>query len=136
MSTKKQAVKLHSKYEDNPEVLAAVLRAFNKNADPEKNTLEFLQNETWKLVETTPKLFVEAAQDEYIEEKILLYNLLSRNMISVANKLYFTKDGDALKLDGEKNDLEGAAKYLASGVGQELRLELEAKLRLMEKAND
>jgi len=136
MSTKKQAVKYHSKYEDNPDVLAFILRTFNKNADPKKNTLEFLQNETWKLVEGSPDLFVEAIQDEYIEEKILLYNLLSNNLISVSNRLYFTKEGDALKLDGEKNDLEGAAKYLASGVGQELRLELEAKLRLIEKSND
>ena len=48
---------------------------------------------------------------------------INKGLVSF-NRLFFTKKGDPLKLDGDLNDLDGAARYLASGVGQELKLEL------------
>ena len=126
---KKKAVKLHTKFEDDERILRHILRTFNRSVGS-THRLPFLQNETWKLVEAEPKLFVKAMEDEFLEEKVLVYDLLKENLLTSSNKLFFNMENDPLKLEGDRNDLEGASRYLASGVGQEERLELEAKLKL------
>lgn len=126
---KKKAVKFHTKYEDDERILQHVLRSFNKSVGS-SHKLPFLQNETWKLVEAEPQLFVKAMEDEFLDEKVLIYDLLKENLLTSSNKLFFSLENDPLRLEGDRNDLEGAARYLASGVGQDLRVELEAKLKL------
>jgi len=128
ISAKKKAVKLHTKYEDDDKILKFILRGFGKHVG-NKHTSEFLQNETWKQVEANPGMFVKILEDEFITEKVLIYDLLAAKLINKSNKLYFSKESEPLKLDGDTNDLDGAARYLASGVGQDLRIELEAKLK-------
>lgn len=132
MSYEKQAIKLHTKYEDNAEVLKYILTQFNRNVG-HTSKLPFLQKETWKLVKAEPKLFTRVAEDELLTVKMLIQKALRYKLISTSNKFYYTAEGDPIKLDGEKNDFEGAARYLDSGAGQEYRLELEAKLKLMDK---
>ena len=85
ISTKKKAVKLHTKYEEDPKVLKHILRSFNKSV-ANKHTLDFLQAETWKLAEVEPAMFIKALSDEFLEEKILIYDLLAANLLSVAKK--------------------------------------------------
>ena len=41
--------------------------------------------------------------------------------------------GEAIMLDGKVNDIDGAAEYFASGIGQEKLLGLEAKLNAIKK---
>lgn len=128
----KQATKLHTKYEKDEKVLRHALKSFNKN--PGFNSkLDFLQKETWKLLQVAPKQFVKYLSDPLLEAKITLDEALRYKLISKSNKLYYTLSGDPLKLDGEQNDYEGAARYLDSGAGQEYRLELETKINTLKK---
>lgn len=129
---KKEAMKLHTKYEKDPLILQHVLKGFNKNVSY-SSSLKFLQNETWKLLEVEPKMFVSILKDDYLEAKVLLDQALRYKLVSRSNKLYYTLTGEPIQLDGEKNDYEGAAKFLDSGAGQEMKLELEAKINTLRK---
>lgn len=132
ISSKKKAFKLHTKYEKDADVLRYILKSFNKNVSYNSN-MDFLQKETWKLAEIAPSQFVTTAEDELLKAKILLDEALRFKLVSRSNKLYYTIDGTPINLDNERNDLEGAARFLESGAGQEMKLELEAKIKLLKK---
>lgn len=131
MSIKKAAMKLHTKYEDDNDVLRYILKSFNKNVSYNSKP-DFLQNETWKLVEIDPKRFKMLLSDDLIREKILIDKAVRYKLLNRSNNLFYTTTGDAVKLDGEANDYTGAAKFLASGAGQEMKLELQAQLKQLE----
>jgi|AntDeeMinimDraft_6_1070357.scaffolds.fasta_scaffold04573_1 hypothetical protein len=132
MSSKKSAMKLHTKYEKNEDVLRYILKSFNKNVNF-SHELPFLQKETWKLVEVDPARFTRIVEDDLIQEKILVDKAVRYRLLTTSNRLYYTASGDSVKLDGEKNDYVGAAKYLASGAGQEMALQFEAQIDQLEK---
>jgi len=125
---KKDAMKLHTKYENDASVLRHVLKAFNKNVSY-NSKMDFLQNETWKMLEINPALFVKTLSDDYLHAKIVLDNAIRYKLVSRSNKLYYTLSGDPIRLDGENNTYDGAAKFLDSGAGQEYKLELEALIK-------
>lgn len=129
---KKQAIKLHTKFEKDEKMLRHVLKGFNKN--PSYNTkLGFLQEEAWKMLEINPKMFVEILSDPLAEAKVLLDQAIRYKLVSKSNNMYYTLKGDQIRLDGEANDYDGAAKFLDSGAGQEFKLELEAKLNALKR---
>lgn len=125
---KKEAVKLHTKYEKDSDVLRHILKTFNKNVSSQ-SSLEFLQKETWKLVDTVPQLFIQTVSDPLLEAKVLLNDFVRYKLVNTSNGLYYTATGDPIRLDGETNDYDGAAKYLDSGAGQEMKLEMTAKVK-------
>ena len=132
ISVKKKAVKLHTQYENDEDVLRYVLKSFNKNVSY-SSKLPFLQNETWKLAELNPKMFNTLLADELVETKILVDKAVRYKLLNKSNNLFYTAVGDPVRLDGDANDYNGAAKYLASGAGQEMRLNLEAQIKNLEK---
>lgn len=129
---KKAAMKLHTMYENNVDVLRFILKSFNKNVSY-SSKLPFLVNETWKLVELDPVRFSKLLSDEYVETKILVDKAVRYKLLNKANNLFYTATGDPVRLDGEANDYEGAAKFLDSGAGQEMRLEFEAQIKSLDK---
>jgi hypothetical protein len=131
ISITKKAMSLHTKYEKNEDVLRFVLKSFNKNVSY-SNKLPFLVNETWKIMQIEPQRFVGILDDEFIETKIVLDKAVRYKLLTKASNLYYTTSGDPVKLDDSANDYEGAAKFLASGAGQEMRLELEAQIKKLE----
>jgi hypothetical protein len=131
MSAKKAAMKLHTKFENDEDILRFALKSFNKNVSY-SNKLPFLQKETWNLVEIDPVRFTMIMSDELIETKILIDKAIRYNLLNRSNNLYYTATGDPVRLDGEANDYEGAARFLASGAGQEMSLEFEAQIKKLE----
>lgn len=132
ISVKKQAVKLHTKYEDDEDVMRYILKSFNKNVSY-SNKLPFLQHETWKLAELDPARFTRLLSDELVETKILVDKAVRYKLLNRSNNLYYTATGDPVRLDGKANDYDGAAEYLASGAGQEMRLQFEAQIKQLER---
>lgn len=132
ISVKKQAVKLHTKFENDEDVLRFILKSFNKNVSY-SSKLPFLQNETWKMAELDPARFTRLLSDELVETKILVDKAVRYKLLNRSNNLYYTATGDPVRLDGEANDYEGAAKFLASGAGQEMRIEFEVQIKTLEK---
>lgn len=132
MTTKMEAMKLYMKYESNEEVLTYLLRSFGKGVSTD-HSVDFLKKEAWKLMEFNTEAFNRTLSDNSLTTKIDLENFVRFGLITKANGFYFNSDGDKLALQGESNDIDGAAKYLDSGLGKEMKLELKAKVKAMLK---
>jgi len=132
ISVKQKAVKLFGKYEDDELVLKYILRTFNKSVD-KSHKIEFLQKEAWKISEDNPQGFIATLEDEHLKTKIKIVDFINFKLINKSNNLYYDIEGKALALDGEQNDINGAARYLDSGIGGEFRMGLEAKVKAMKK---
>lgn len=132
ISAKKKAMKLHSKCEKNKDVLTYILKSFNKNVSFSSD-IPFMQKETWKLLEADPNRFIQITSDEFILSKILIDKAVRYKLLTRSAGLFYTAAGDPVKLDDKMNDYQGAAEYLASGAGQEMKLELEAQIKKLEE---
>jgi hypothetical protein len=132
ISSAKAAFKLYNKYEDDESVLRYLLSNLGKPVSITTSG-EFLQTEAWKEMNASPVMFAAVLGDEHLSTKIDITSLLRFKLINKVNSLYYFEKGEPIMLDGETNDIDGAARYLKSGIGQEMFLTLKAKLKVLNK---
>jgi hypothetical protein len=121
------AFEKYVEYKNNKAVLRYVLRNLGRYTTKNQK-LDFLQIETAKMIEADPNLFVAITNDKYITTKVLIEECHEFNVIDKKDKKFYTKEGEPLS-EGDTPTLDVAAAYLASPLGQEMRLTLEAKLK-------
>jgi hypothetical protein len=131
VGNKVQAYKLYVKYEDDKQVLRYTLRNLGRNTN-RTHKLDFLQSELHKELEKNPSLLVSIMGDEYLKTKVLLESCYEYGAISKVDKKFYTLDNEPVS-EGDAPFLDVASKYLASNLGQEMRLALEAKLKHLEE---
>lgn len=130
----KKAFKLYNKYEDDEKVLRYLLGNTKKQKQVSlTSTIDFLQTEAWKEMTDNPTYFSLVLGDERLKEKMSLHEFLRYKLINKVNNLYYFEDGRSISLDSTMNDVDGAAAYLNSGIGQEEYLALNAKLDVLSK---
>lgn len=121
------AFEKYVEYKNNKQVLRYILRNLGRYTSKSQK-LDFLQIETAKMIEKDPNLFVAITNDKYIATKVLLEECHEYNVIDQRDRKFYTKEGEPIS-EGDTPTLEVAAAYLASPLGQEMRLTLEAKLK-------
>jgi hypothetical protein len=121
------AFEKYVEFKNNKAVLRYILRNLGRYTSKSQK-LDFLQIETAKMIEKDPNLFVGITGDKFIATKVLIEECHEYNVIDKREKKYYTKDGEPLS-EGDTPTLEVASAYLASPLGQEMRLTLEAKLK-------
>lgn len=127
VGNKVTAYKLYVKYEDDKEVLRYTLRNLGRNTN-RSHKMDFLQSELHKELEKNPSLLCSIMGDEYLKTKVLLETCIEFGAINKIDKKFYTLDDEPVS-DGDTPTLQVAAEYLASNLGQEMRLALEAKLK-------
>ncbi len=127
VGNKVTAYKLYVKYEEEKEVLRYTLRNLGRNTN-RSHKLDFLQSELHKELEKNPSLLCSIMGDEYLKAKVLLETCIEFGAINKVDKKFYTLDDEPIS-DGDTPTLQVAAEYLASNLGQEMRLSLEAKLK-------
>jgi hypothetical protein len=127
VGNKVQAYKLYVKYEEEKEILRYALRNLGRNTN-RSHKLDFLQSELHKELEKNPSLLVSIMGDEYLKTKVLLETCYEFGAITKLDKKFYTLDDEPIS-DGDAPFLQVSAEYLASSLGQEMRLSLEAKLK-------
>lgn len=132
MDVKMEAMQHYMKYQDKEEVLTYLLRSFGKGVSKD-HSLDFLKKEAWKIMEFNTEAFNRTLSDKALVTKIEVEDFVKYGLITKHNGFYFNSDGDKLSLTGETNDIEGASRYLDSGLGKEMRLELKAKVKALKK---
>lgn len=132
MDVKMEAMKHYMKYQEKEEVLTYLLRSFGKGVSKD-HSLDFLKKEAWKIMEYNTEAFNKTLSDPTLNTKIELEDFVRYGLITKHNGFYFDSDGEKLSLKDELNDIQGAARYLDSGLGKEMRLELKAKVKAMKK---
>lgn len=121
------AFEKYVEFKNKPEVLRYILRNLGRYTSKGQD-LNFLQVETAKMIEKDPNLFVAITADDYIETKVLLEEAFENGIINKNDKKYYTLENQPIS-EGDAPLLETAAKYLASPIGQEMRLTISAKLK-------
>lgn len=126
-SYKVTAYKLFVKYEEDKQILRYTLRHLGRNTN-RTHKLDFLQGEMHKELEKNPSLLCSIMGDEYLKTKVLLETCFEFGAVNKVEKKFYTLDDEPIS-DGDAPYLGVAAEYLASNLGQEMRLALEAKLK-------
>lgn len=131
VGNKVSAYKLYVKYEDNKQILRYTLRNLGRNTN-RSHKLDFLQSELHKELEKNPSLLVSIMGDEFLKTKVLLESCYELGAVNKIDKKFYTLDDEPVS-DGDAPFLDVASRYLASNLGQEMRLALEAKLKHLEE---
>tara|TARA_B110000902_G_scaffold110138_1_gene130013 strand:+ start:3431 stop:4351 length:921 start_codon:yes stop_codon:yes gene_type:complete len=126
VGSKVQAYKLFVKYEDDKSVLRYSLRNLGRNTN-RSHKMDFLQSELHKELEKNPGLVCSVMGDEYLKTKVLLEEAYEFGAVNKVDKNYYNLDDEPIS-DGDTPTFQVAAEYLASNLGQEMRLSLEARL--------
>jgi hypothetical protein len=126
VGSKVQAYKLFVKYEEDKDVLRYSLRNLGRNTN-RSNKMDFLQSELHKELEKNPSLVCSVMGDEYLKTKVLLESAYEFGAINKVDHNYYTLDDEPIS-DGDTPTFQIAAEYLASNLGQEMRLSLQARL--------
>lgn len=121
------AFEKYVQYKNNKDVLRYILRNLGRYTSKNQD-LNFLQVEVAKMIEKDPNMFVAITADELIETKVLLEEAVEYGVVDRIEKKFYTKEKQPIS-GGEVPLLETAAAYLASPLGQELRLTIQAKLK-------
>tara|TARA_R110000772_G_scaffold1337_3_gene4669 strand:+ start:3062 stop:3949 length:888 start_codon:yes stop_codon:yes gene_type:complete len=127
VGNKVQAYKLYVKYEEDKEILRYALRNLGRTTN-RSHKLDFLQSELHKELEKNPSLLCSIMGDDYLKTKVLLESCYEFGAVNKIEKKFYTLDDEPIS-DGDTPILQTAAEYLASNLGQEMRLALEAKLK-------
>ena len=125
------AYKLFVKYEGDSDVLRYSLRNLGRNTS-KNHKIDFLQSEFHKELEKNPSLVVSILGDSFIKTKVLLETCFEYGAVARRDKSYYTLDDEPICEEGIPT-LQNAAEFLASNLGQDMRLGLEAKLKLSRK---
>lgn len=134
MGNKKQAFVLYGKYESNRSVLTYVLNAMGILFD-ETSDDEFIQSTVFDQLEANPGRFVDIVSDKLLEAKVIIGKFVASGLVIVKNDLYYSADGNIPLAHGDNaiNDLDGAAAFLKSDMGQEIYTRLTAGYKQLMK---
>ena len=131
MTTKMRCYAEYGKIENRADILRTVIETITGKPLASNSKLEFLQTRAGELIEDDAKLFLSVVQDKLLETKVLIQKCIEAGIISKrANYLYLRSDNTPLCEGGEEPVLSVAARYLNNPKRQELKLSLEAKLKV------
>lgn len=129
MSVKIQCYKEYGKYEDNADVLRAIIETIDGRPLSKNTKLEILQTKINDLIQTNSKFFLKVITDKLLPTKILIRKAIDAGIISKrGDYLYVRKDGTPLCNDDQEPTLSIAAMYLNEPKHQELKFSIEAQL--------
>ena len=131
MTTKMRCYAEYGKIENKADILKTVIETITGKPLASNTKLEFLQTKAGELIEHDAKLFLSVVQDKLLETKVLIQKCIEAGIISKrADYLYLRSDNTPLCEGGEEPVLSVAARYLNNPKRQELKLSLEAKLKV------
>jgi hypothetical protein len=118
----KNAWKYYGKIEDNVVEMQNVLRLYGRKTN--SNKLEFLRSEISKIIETTPKEFLNIMEDPKYKIKVFIENCLSARIIEK------TSVGGFALIGGDEigRTLTETISFLESPRNQDIYLKLKAQL--------
>ena len=131
MTIKMQCYVEYGKVENKPDVLRSIIESLTGKPLASNTKLEFLQTKAGELIEAEPRMFFKVIKDPLLETRVLIQQCIEAGLISKkGNYLYLRSDNTPLCEGGEEPVLSAAAKYLSNPKRQELKLTLEAKLKV------
>lgn len=125
---KEQAYDLFGDIKKDASILRYVLKEFGKHTHAGQK-ISFLKGEVGKMIETDIDNFIRITGDKNLKIKTILNEAVVLGVIKRMSDLYYTLEGDFIAEKGKEANLENAANYLKSPVGQETRISIEARIK-------
>lgn len=130
MDIKKKCWMEYGKIENDFDTLKVLVELLEGRPTSPKTKLDFLQKKIGEFMDSQPKLFLTAVQDELLSTKVLIRKAVEAGLIGKKNDTYYLRsDNTPLCEMNEESTLNNAAKYISSIKRQELKYTLEAKLK-------
>lgn len=115
---------------DDKNTLRTIIELLESRPTSPQVKLDYLQGKVNEYIQKDPRRFLNTITDEYLSAKVLIKRCIEAGLISWRNNLYYLRqDGSPLCEMGEESTLNNAAKYISSIKHQELKYQLEAKLK-------
>ena len=115
---------------DDKDTLRTIIELLESRPTSPQVKLDYLQGKVNEYIQKDPRRFLNTITDEYLPAKVLIKRCIEAGLISWRNNLYYLRqDGSPLCEMGEESTLNNAAKYISSVKHQELKYQLEAKLK-------
>lgn len=127
-STKSEAFKHYGKIESDRELLITVLKLLTNRPVSKDSSLDWIQAEVGKIVDTEPSRFLSVINDSGFHTKVLIHKGIDNNYIIKTGNRYSTKDGLELCEAGSIPTLENAVEFLDNPKNQDIRSLIEAKI--------
>jgi hypothetical protein len=125
-----QAYMIFGKIKDEKKILKLVVETIDGRPISAKSDIEFIQSKAYDLIQANAKLFVQVAQDPYLNIKVLISEALEFNLIKKrGDYLYLASDNSPLSNNNDDPTISNAAKFLSLPKNQETKLMLEAKIK-------
>ena len=130
VTNKAQAYKEFGKIEDNKEKMRVIIELMDGRPTAANSKIEYLQGKIGELLEANTKLFLSIVRDPLLDNKVLIKKAIEAGVIANrGNYLYYKADNSPLCNSGEEPTLNIAAKYLSLPKNQELKFQIEAKVK-------
>lgn len=130
INDKAEAFNFYNKVSDNATALRYILSQTGKHTHKGQN-LSFLRAEIGKAIDNPKDLSIilNLSKEKYFETKVLLQNAFEMNVIDRIGGQFFTKENEPISGKGDEPTMDNASKFLASPLGQDMRLAIEARLK-------
>lgn len=128
-TNKTEAYIIFSKINKDKAKMRYILREFGKSTSTTHDT-GFLIGEIGKIIDEKTKLFIKVASDENLDVKVLMFEALRLGVIRKSGQEYFTAEGKPIADGSDSPTLETSAMYLNSALGQEMKFEIEARVKV------
>lgn len=130
MNATMQSYMKFGEIQEDSDKLRVIIETIDGRPLAKTTKLEFLQEKINKLIQADPRLFLRVAEDQYLDNKVLIKRAIEGGLISNrGGMLYLKSDGSPLCGDNEEPTLSVAARFLGHPKRQELKFSLEAKLK-------
>ena len=131
MNTKMQCYTEFGAIKEDTDKLRVIIETLTGRPTSVNSKLDFLQAKIDELIQADSKLFLRVIKDDMLGTKVLIKNSIEAGLISKRGDYYYLRsDGSQLCEINEEPTLSVACKYLNSPKHQEVKLSLEAKLKL------
>lgn len=130
MSATMRCYKEFGKIEDDRDTLRVIVETLDSRPTAPNVKLEFLRNKVNQLIQSDSKMFLKIITDPLLQTKVLIKKAVEEGVISKrGDYLYLRSDNSPLCEMNEEPTLSIAAKYLSNPKHQEIKFQIEAKLK-------
>lgn len=124
------AYELMGKLKENKKALKLIVETIDGRLISANSDLSFIQGKAYNLIQANAKLFVQVAEDPYLNIKILISDCIEAGLIvKRGDYLYLKEDNSPMCESGQDPTFSQSAIYLGSPKRQHVKLMLEAKLK-------
>lgn len=120
----------YGKISEDFDTLRVVVETLSGRPCAPKTSIDWLQTEVNKYIQSNSKLFLNVVTDSLLTTKVLIKKAVEAGIISYrSNQLYLTENNQPLCEFGEESTLGNAARFLTAPKQQTLLFAIQAKLK-------